>query len=166
MKVKPRSKKVIREMALGIRNVLKINIFEKIDIIWLLENIVTQAFGIDYQIVEYHELPNEYAVYCPHSNKITIREDVYEAACNGDGRHRLTIAHEIFHALIHKDEVVLARNDEIVPKFCDPEWQAFTFGKELLCPIDGIYAEDTAQSLSSRYGISKEAAGYQLQEKK
>lgn len=40
----------------------------------------------------------------PSENRIRIREDVYERACNGYGRDRLTMAHELGHLLLHRDD--------------------------------------------------------------
>ena len=73
----------------------------------------------------------------PDRNEIHIRSDVYERACNDNGRDRLTMAHELFHLLQHtKENVSYARisGGAEVAAFRDPEWQADAFGGELLVP--------------------------------
>lgn len=51
-----------------------------------------------FEIVEADELEeNEHAVTDIISKTIKIRSDVYEGACNGVGRDRMTIAHEFAH---------------------------------------------------------------------
>ena len=74
----------------------------------------------------------------PERREIVIREDVYEKAKAGDGRARLTVAHELYHYLRHStDTVAFARtNKSGVPRYCDAEWQADAFGGELLVPYD------------------------------
>lgn len=60
----------------------------------------------------------------PSENRIRIREDVYERACNGYGRDRLTMAHELGHLLLHRVETItLAREDGDISPYKDPEWQ-------------------------------------------
>jgi Zn-dependent peptidase ImmA (M78 family) len=39
----------------------------------------------------------------PQDSLIILREDVYEGAHAGNGRDRMTVAHEIGHLLMHKN---------------------------------------------------------------
>lgn len=71
----------------------------------------------------------------PGENRNCIREDVYCRAVAGEGRDRLTIAHEIGHLLLHaKKSIALCclAPDEKLKAYEDPEWQANAFGGELL----------------------------------
>jgi len=82
----------------------------------------------------------------PSENRIRIREDVYERACNGYGRDRLTMAHELGHLLLHRVEMItLAREDGDIPPYKDPEWQA--------------------KDIASHYGITEKAASIQRRRK-
>ncbi len=99
----------------------------------------------------------------PEKNEIWIREDIYEKAKEGDGRARLTVAHELYHYLEHsKKNVSFARRaKKDVPVYMDPEWQADAFGGELLIPshlVKGMSAEE----IMIRCGVSRSAANYQL----
>ena len=99
----------------------------------------------------------------PDRNEINIREDVYERACAGVGRDRLTLAHELFHLLRHeKRNISFARiGNGKIEAFRDPEWQADAFGGELLIPhylIKGMTAKQIVESCQ----VSESAAICQL----
>lgn len=97
----------------------------------------------------------------PSENRIRIREDVYERACNGYGRDRLTMAHELGHLLLHRVETItLAREDGDIPPYKDPEWQANAFSGELLVPYE--YIKDMSIiDIASHYEITEKAASIQ-----
>ncbi|MGN1154661.1 MAG: ImmA/IrrE family metallo-endopeptidase [Agathobacter sp.] len=100
----------------------------------------------------------------PDKNEIHIREDVYERACNGVGRDRLTMAHELFHLLQHeKENISFARIGDFgkIPTYMDPEWQATAFGGELLIPHDLVKGM-SAEEVASKCKVSLQAAKYQL----
>jgi Zn-dependent peptidase ImmA (M78 family) len=95
---------------------------------------------------------------------IRIRESVYDDACSGNGRDRMTIAHEIGHLLlICEFGFALRRNfskREVMP-YEDPEWHAKCLAGELLAPsllIGGM----TVDEVASVFGVSREAAVVQL----
>ncbi len=112
-----------------------------------------------YEYVDKKEMPNgTYAFYNPITNKMTIREDVYDRACKGVGRDRFTIAHEIGHYFLHADEVVVARNENSIYKaYTDPEWQANKFAAELLIPSD-LTRHMMIHDIVERCGVSLQAA--------
>ena len=99
----------------------------------------------------------------PDRKEIQIREDVYNRACEGSGRDRMTMAHELFHLLQHeKSNISYARTENgNIPLYRDPEWQAEAFGGELLVPhhlIHGMEVED----IIKKCGVSSKAAKCQL----
>ena len=96
---------------------------------------------------------------------ITIREDVYENAYNGNGRDLFTIAHEVGHVLLHSEQNIqqLARtNKETIKPYENPEWQADTFAAELLMPASMITEDDTVFTVARRFGVSYSAARIRL----
>ena len=101
----------------------------------------------------------------PSENRIRIREDVYERACNGYGRDRLTMAHELGHLLLHRVETItLAREDGDISPYKDPEWQANAFAGELLAPYE--YIKDMSViDIARYYGITEKAASIQRRRK-
>ena len=113
----------------------------------------TLSVGTKEEMGDYHGLTY------PDKNEIKLREDVYSGAHEGNGRDRMTAAHELFHFLAHsEDSVVFARkgsND--TPLYMDPEWQADAFGGELLIPYD-LTSELEVDEIIAQCGVSKKAA--------
>ena len=106
---------------------------------------------------------NNHGLTDPRTGKIFIREDVYEGACHGIGRDRMTLAHELGHFLLHDGIALgLARvgNDEHVPTYCDPEWQASAFAAEFLMDHD-IIRLMTPEEVAEKCGVSLQAARFQ-----
>lgn len=166
MKANPKSIARIRSIALEIREILGIKPMENINIIRLLEMVICPVFNLKLEIIEKCMMTDKYAEYNPIEKVIRIREDVYDNAVNGIGRDRFTISHEIGHIFLHSDNIVMARSNEKFPIYCDPEWQANTFAREFLCPINGILICDDIETIANRYGVSKEVARIQLSQKK
>ena len=164
MIAKPLSRKTILKIAKMVRDILKnyINEFGRLDIVRVIEYEI-QEMGFNYEIVELNKMPNEYATTDIHRKLVKIREDVYEAVSNGDNRHRFTLAHELGHILLHQD-IRMARSNEEIKKYCDPEWQADEFASWLLCPVENNNLN--ISEISARYGVSKVVAEFQLKKLK
>lgn len=134
-------------------------------IVQFLENVLPVLIpDFQLEIVPTEEMGNTHGETYPSKNLIRIREDVYLRAIDGEGRDRLTIAHEIGHLFMHEDDSIalcrLAPNEKLKP-YEDPEWQADAFGGELLASsylIDGM----DAHSVSLKCGVTMQAARVQL----
>lgn len=163
--VESKSREDLRELALairedfGIKNVLWVPIIEMLDVF-------SELFeGFSYEIVPDTEMPpGVHAETDIVTGHITIRESVYERACDGKGRDRMTIAHEIGHyIMLCYCGFKLQRNydgREILP-YNDPEWQAKCFAGELMMGhnvISGMNLRDIYKSC----GVSLKAARYQF----
>lgn len=166
MKAPARSKIFIRHLANEIRKILHLNNDEKIDVIRVLEFLVIPCFDLKLEIVEKKDMIDKYAEYEPINKILRVREDTYENALNENGRDRFTIVHEIGHIFLHSNKVSMARSSEKIPIYCDPEWQANTFARELLCPLKGINNCDNVELIADKFGVSKEVAKIQLSQKK
>ena len=117
-----------------------------------------------FEVVPKSEMGNKHGETYPSKNLIRIREDIYLRAARGEGRDRLTIAHEVGHLFMHEDNSIalcrLAPNERLKP-FEDPEWQADAFGGELLASsylIQGMSPHEVAH----KCGVSLSAAKVQL----
>ena len=138
---------------------------EPIDVLWVLEYAMREMFkryNFDFVVKPIEEM-SEHAY--TDSDKIYIREDIYDRAFNGEGRDRFTIAHEIGHYILHTgSEMVrfhrIYPGDNVKP-YEDSEWQADSFAGEFLCPAQSIKGMD-AQDVAAKYGISIKAANAQL----
>ena len=162
-KAKPCSRMDIRQMAFNVRRIegsqdkLFFDIVHFMDV--TLPNIVP-----DYtlEIAEKNEMGNALGLTYPDKALVKIRADVYDGAIRGNGRDRLTMAHELFHLLQHDESnIAFARADsnEAIKMYEDPEWQADAFGGELLIPhhmicgmpIDKIIIECQVSAAAARY---------------
>lgn len=83
----------------------------------------------------------------PKEKVVIIRPDVYDLMCQGDGRSRFTVMHEVGHVVLHAEKVRevmvncgragLARRGEF-PYCRDPEWQANELAASLLMPEPSV----------------------------
>ncbi|MDU7823411.1 MAG: ImmA/IrrE family metallo-endopeptidase [Veillonella sp.] len=164
LSVPPLSLKQIRKRCELIRRIFNIPLNAPIDIVKVFEYILTQI-GVEFEIVPKHEMGAKHGETIPSENRIRIREDVYERACYGHGRDRLTMAHELGHLLLHRVETItFAREDGDIPPYKDPEWQANAFAGELLAPYE--YIKDMSIiDIASHYGITEKAASIQRRRK-
>ena len=87
----------------------------------------------------------------------------YDGACNGEGRDRMTIAHEIGHYFtLCFCGFKLERNfggGKIIT-FRDPEWQAKCFAGELMVPAHRVKGM-TVDKIAEKCGVSFAAASVQ-----
>lgn len=159
--VQPRSRKDIRLLAKSIR--YQTGYYDKpyFPIVRFVELVLpTLRPGFIFDVVSKEEMGNNHGLTIPEQNLIQIREDVYDRACKGEGRDRLTIAHELGHYLMHSPEnVVFTRSDTngTTSIYCQAEWQADAFGGELLVPAH-LMRGRTPQEIASVCGVSLSAA--------
>ena len=159
-KATPLSRKNIRKIARLIRESIGVSDKEAFPVIPFLESVL-KKFDYDYDICEESELKDKYAVTIPSKRLMKIREDVYLGAMNNNPRDLFTIAHEFGHAFLHDtDTIVLARGEEGIKAYENPEWQANTFAAELLAPSDAIEGIDI-EEIMRRYNCSKKVAEIQ-----
>jgi hypothetical protein len=164
--VEAKSRKDIRDLANLIREIFHLEDKLYIPILELLEVFREVFDDFNYEIVEDSEFPNNvHADTDIRTGHVRIRESIYDSAYRGEGRDRMTIAHEIGHYLmLHYFGFRLERNysHEEVPCYKDPEWQAKCFAGELLISehlMKGYTVEDIVQ----KCGVSYSAAEVQYQ---
>lgn len=164
----PVSRRSLREYAYRIRQTLKLENTLYFPVVQFLE-VLPMAIGDDefYPAVvaddEWELGPSVHACYDLEDNCIYIAESVYEGACDGCGRDRMTIAHECAHVLLLKHSHLSLRRsfDDNIRAYEDPEWQAKCLAGELLIPkhlVTGMSADIVAE----KCGVSELAANYQL----
>lgn len=155
------SRRSIEDLAKNIRRYIGMENDFYIPVIKVVELVIPGIdTGFSYDIVKGYELENdEYAKYYPLDNLLKIRSDVYEAACDDDGRHRFTIAHELGHYFLHNEDVSFSRCDDKInyPIYRDPEWQANTFASAFLMPkhlITGMSVSQISENCKTSYEAS------------
>ena len=134
-------------------------------ILSFVENILPILISdFQFEVVPEAEMGNKHGETYPSKNLIRIREDIYLRAAAGEGRDRLTVAHEVGHLFLHEDDSIalcrLEPGDKLKP-YEDPEWQADAFGGELLASsylIEGM----NSREVEKMCGVSAAAAKVQL----
>lgn len=156
----PLSTNDINEIAFNIRGRLGFQKCLYFPIVRFVENILPQIDeDFVFTVEEEQNMTDKYAYYDHIKNEMVVREDVYEKACAGDGRHRFTVAHELGHYILHRNGVKMCRivGNERIAAYLDPEWQTNTFAGAILMPkslISGL----TADEISIKCGTSFQAA--------
>lgn len=119
-----------------------------------------------FEPVDEAEMGSRHGLTNPTRKLIQIRNDVYEGACKGNARDRMTIAHEVGHLFLH-DEVVFARmvSSSDIPAYRSSEWQANCFGGELLVPHRWLQPGMNPWDVARECGVSLEAARIALKHK-
>lgn len=149
---------IIRETE-KIRRALHIPLDEPLEIVRVVEAIVGEKF----QVLTHDEMGDRHGYTIPGTGEMYIRCDVYDNACEGFGRDRMTIGHEFGHWYLHDDiKLVLSRVQPgvTIKPYNDSEWQANAFGGALLMPA-GAIARMTPAEISSVYQVSYQAAQVQ-----
>lgn len=98
----------------------------------------------------------------PDGPFIKISSAVYEAACNDEGRARLTILHEAGHVFLHR-KVAVHHRGKIgdLKVYENSEWQANTFAAELLMPPQSFIIAKSMDDFRNRMKVSARAASVQ-----
>lgn len=162
--VESKSRSEIRSIAtqfrekFGLQNELYFPIEKILDILSLIMN------KFNYEIVEDDVLPqNTHAKTNISTGVISIKQSIYEGACEGKGRDRFTIAHEIGHFLmfcVYGFDLYENNGDIKIPPYQDPEWQADCFAGELMIPKN-LVENMMPDEIVKLCGVSLEAAQYQ-----
>ena len=157
--VPPLSRKTIRREADAIRESIG---WTKpyFPIVGYLEHVLPRLlddFALD--VMEIPDLGADHARTYPSERLIQVRLDVYEGACRGKGRDRLTLAHELGHLVLHQ-RIALTRSvrDDSIPAYSSSEWQASCFGGELLMPADHVRSCGSVREIATTCVVSVDAA--------
>lgn len=160
VRVVARSKDQIKAAAKQIRAMLKIRV-PKIDMEMLMESFINKGW-IEVCEQDDPRLTGKYALTYPDKDLILISEETYDAAVDGNGRARFTIAHEIGHFFLHRGQMSFARSSQGRHEiYEDAEWQADAFASYFL--IDDSYLPkrpflNTPAYISETFGTSYQAA--------
>ena len=162
-RVSSRSTENIAAIAMDIRAHLGVEGEPHFNVIGLLEDLLYQEWDqVRFEVCDSEEMDGAEGHTCPAGTFIALREDVYRGACNGDGRARFTVAHELGHLVLHaKQPLRRAAAGELKP-FQSSEWQADMFAAQLLMPAQFFSWVDNEQSVMRRHGVTHSAARYRL----
>lgn len=162
--VEPKSRRDLRRLARLLRRKLQIDDKLWIPIVEVLDILAEILPDFSYEIVPDSALPRgAHAETDIVTGHIRIKETVYERACDGKGRDRMTIAHEIgHHFTLRFCGFRLYRNfrRRRVKAFNDPEWQAKCFAGEFMIGHH-LTGAMSPREIVRRCGVSLDAAEYQ-----
>ena len=115
-------------------------------------------------IGDVHEMGHDHGLTFPDQHEVRLRADVYEGLCQGRGRDRFTLAHEIGHYVMHSTPGMARtlRERTKIPAYRDSEWQANTFAGSLLVALDVARQHPRPEELALVCGVTVEAAKAQL----
>lgn len=160
----PLSRKEIREIARDLRKALDLENEPYFPIMPFVEGILPRVDPkFELEVLSKDEMHDFHGLTFPDRHRILLREDVYERACDGKGRDRFTVAHEVGHYILHiPSKIVLAKLEQgmAVPNFMDPEWQADAFAGELLMPAH-LMKGVSPVIIAEKCEVSEAAARYQ-----
>lgn len=164
-KVKPLRKIAVQRVAQTFRDSVGIA-GGKINICALFELLQDMGF-LEFEVVDDTELVGMEAQTKPDDEFIQIRQSVYDLAAKGDGHCRFTLAHELGHLLLHKDQAAVSYARGEMPKheiYEDSEWQADVFASELLMDSRLVDPNRSASEVANQFGTSVTAAAMKIRE--
>lgn len=164
--VPPLSRNQIRALAHGVRDLLG-STDPYFDVVRAIELRLEKLMpGFLFIVLDDDEMDRKHGRGCHAVGyagprpKLEVRLSVYLGACEGRGRDRLTLAHEIGHFFMHV-QMGMARRPSPAERFRDSEWQADCFGAELLVDSRQVTRGMTVAQIEQRFGVSSDAANYQ-----
>ena len=161
----PKSRKDIRNIAKALRDELGIPQGQLyVDITKVLELMCDAEPAFSFEVVDDNVIEkNVQAQSDIDKHTIFIKESVYIGAIHNCGRDRMSIAHEIFHILLHQRNtlVLYSREEGTLKRYENPEWQAECFAGEFLMPYSQIKTMDK-DDIINKCKVSERAANYQL----
>jgi hypothetical protein len=168
-RVKPRSAKDIGALASAWRDTLGVADAWSPDVITLLEIEVPKLIPEFALVVRPDDEMADAEAYTefnpPH---IAVCGSVYRLAQRGDGRSRMTFAHELGHLVMHPGVVKLrssnALSDRQMKYFESAEWQARKFAALFLVPDHIAIQFGSADQLAAACQVSTQAAQIRFNE--
>lgn len=159
--VQPRTRREIEQLAADTREALNLTPFGRVSMQPILEETLYEVIdGYDFRVRSDNEMRGLDGLTDVQSPVIYLRDGVYKALERGDGRARMTAAHEFAHLLMHCGaQTYRAFSDEYQPLY-DPERQANIFAAAFLMPEEAFRRCITAKEATQRFGVSLDAATY------
>jgi len=160
----PRSRAELRTIAYQFRKKLDLDKKVYFPVVEVLEAMTYMLDDFCFEVVEDEDWGDLSHAYTDmRTGYIYIRRSVYDGACNGGGRDRMTITHELAHRILHYAQVYMLQRNfdhrEIKP-YMDPEWQAKCLAGEIMAPAHLLVGKAPIE-IATLCGISFDAAAMQ-----
>jgi hypothetical protein len=157
--VPPRSRDNIAGNAAAMRQFLRLEKTPYFPIGKAYEILGLMFEGARFEVLEDYEMGGDHGRTYPDRRLIELPNSVYERGCEGEGRDRFTMCHELGHLMMHRG-IAFSRIDPMRPPkiYCNSEWQADTFASHLMMPSPFVGQYETVSQLVEIFGVSLEAA--------
>lgn len=164
--VRPRSRKVIREIAHKFRTVAgvgrpRFDILRFIDVV--LPDIMDEDITLDINDDD-PRLQGNHAYAEPDSFRIVASTAIVRGADQGGGFERMTLAHELGHVILHRGiDPVFARaaEPETLKAYESAEWQAKALAGELMLYPKFLEGHESSAEMAELFGVTPLAAEVQ-----
>ena len=158
-----RSFEEFEAIARRLRQALGIDGLDSPDLIDVFETKLSQIFaGFTLKCVADPQLPYAPASADCSTNTVIVRESMYQGALRGDGRARMTLAHELGHMALGHSQVRYRKEDPYRHRprrdVQRDEWQAKRFAAVFLVPSERAVDCKSADEICDRFQVSQEAA--------
>ena len=169
-RVPPLSDSQIREIAsrvresYGLPRTRPVNVIRCLETEWVLA--LSGRKRLQYILCDDNELPeSDGRTEVSEFVRVSLRRSVHNLAKFGDGRARMTLAHELAHAVLHSGLTlhrrVAASGATVLSKVRpseSAEHQAKVFAAAFLIQDDVAYELESPEAISLEFGVSLEAA--------
>lgn len=153
----------LEDRARAMRKRLGLEHQARIDMMTIINKLKSERPTFNYRRVSAEELPDGEAQWDFDRQTISMRESVFQGIQGQRNRDRMTVAHELGHFELGHQGV---RNRSIVKTAAEryhsvikqEESEATRFAPRLLAPAYLIKPEDSAETISQKFGISLQAA--------
>lgn len=157
--VPPMSRNKIAQIGAALRKGISLDLVQRFPIVEIYEWLHLIVPGSRYQVEESRLMGDDDARTYPEKGLIQIREEVYDAAAQENGRARFTLAHELGHLMMHRNISFARVNPQCPPRiFENSEWQADVFASHLLMPDELIASCSSVEDVMRNFGVSRSAA--------
>lgn len=157
-RVAPLSRRQIEEIAGDVRANLGLSPEDRVSMTPLLEQVLYDYFDdYDFHVVEDRLMGRTEGLTALDRPVIKLKHSVYNDLQAGDGRARMTAAHEFGHLLLHCMTPTYYAFAEEYDPLTDPERQANLFAAAFLMPAEAFRQCRTANEATRKFGVSLSA---------
>ena len=157
--VYPRSAREVESLAAQARDALGLSGSGRVSMLPLLEQVLYEVLDdYDFRVLDDREMHELDGLTDEHRPIIYLKNSVYKALERGDGRARMTAAHEFGHLLMHCGMPTYRAFSHSYQPLYDPERQANIFAAAFLMPAEAFRRCRTAREAMKTFGVSQDAA--------
>lgn len=157
--VLPRSRKEVEALAAKARRDLNLSAGGRVSMLPILEQVLYEVYdNYDFRVREDREMGRMEGLTDDRDPIIYLKSSTYNALERGDGRARMTAAHEFGHLLMHCGMPTFRAFSETYEPLYDPERQANIFAAAFLMPESAFRQCRTVRQAMKAFGVSRDAA--------